>query len=527
MTALLPQVAYGLCSSAETLFTAQGGFGIDASPVQRAICRIADGVPLGDLVCDDAVRRAVGDLAALPSVRPREIAILSGIRVGKSLIAACLAIHWAMTCDVSRLGPGEIARVSVLSTTKDNADVIFSHCLGQLQASPWLAVLIVGKPTADTITLRHSTGRLIEIKVVAGSRAGASLVSRWSAGCIFDEFPRMIGGDDGVVNWDDSRAAILLRLLPGAQLAHVGSPWAPFGPAYQMVVEHWKKPSHKLVVIRAPAYDMNPKLWTPELCAEAKEADPDVYLTDVEAEFAAPEEALFGSTELAAASREAPDELPPVEGHSYVAAIDPAHRSNAWTFVVGTREGRKKRIVLARQWVGTRLDPLASGAVLAEIGELCGRYGIKFVETDQYHVDTLAELARQAFYVTKSGEQLPKRPISLVLAELTEKQKVESWLTLRFRVSEGEVEFPPDPVFRADMQRLKKRTTQSGVQIVLPKTSDGRHCDYAPSTLLVLRRWLHDVDNPPPAAGSLAASRKEEDRMFRDAQKQFGRKKNR
>ncbi len=111
----------------EFLLCDQAAFGLTtASPLQRAITRIADGRKLGALAHDPAVIDALGGPMAIAELacmttRPREVAILSGIRVGKSLIAAALAVAWALTCDVSKLGPGEVPRVSIVSLTKDLA----------------------------------------------------------------------------------------------------------------------------------------------------------------------------------------------------------------------------------------------------------------------------------------------------------------------------------------------------------------------------------------------------------------------
>jgi hypothetical protein len=229
-------------ASLEWRLTNPHAFGLTtASPLQRAVCRVADGRPLGDLARDPRVIAAFGSVDSLPCERPREIVVLSGIRTGKSLLAACAAVDMALKCDVSSLRAGEVPRVSVVSLRKDLADVILNHIIGSVTSSPLLSPLMVGQPSVDSLSLRHPSGCPVQIKVVAGSRAGASLVARWSAGCIFDEFPRMVGDDDAVVNWDDSRDAVLLRLLPGSQVWHIGSPWAPYGPAYELVTERWGK----------------------------------------------------------------------------------------------------------------------------------------------------------------------------------------------------------------------------------------------------------------------------------------------
>jgi hypothetical protein len=448
-------------ASLEWRLTDQDAFGLTtASPLQRAVCRIADGRPLGELATEPAVRSALKcepDPHAM--ARPRELAILSGIRVGKSLLAAAGAVHMAQNCNVDHLGPGEIPRVP------------------------------------------------IQIKVVAGSRAGASLVARWSAGCIFDEFPRMVGGSDGVVNWDDSRDAVLLRLLRGCQLWHIGSPWAPYGPAYELVQEYWGKPDANMVVIKAPAWDMNPHYWTPEEVAKARGGNDSTlkkvvrsFVTDVEANFSAPEESLYTSELLDRAMRPSCE---PEPGHTYAAAMDPATRGNSWTFGIFTRTESRKRMVRALQCTGSRDEPLSPRQVFKEtIAPECKRYGVSSIETDQYYVDALQDIAREF-------------GLTLVQTPLTDRDKTERFLAIRTKMEEGEVELPQE--VREDMQRVRRRVTQNGVQIVLPQTSDGRHCDYAPTVMLGIGRYLRDVA-PPKKAEPLEVVR-----MRAEALKRFGR----
>ncbi len=457
-------------------------FGLtSASPLQRAVCRVADGRKLGALAQDPDVIAALGGPMAISELacmaqRPREVAILSGIRVGKSLIAGAVAVSRALSCDVSKLGAGEVPRVSIVSLTKDLADVVFSHVVGRLQQSPLLSGLLLGEPSADSLLLRHPTGRPIEIQVVAGSRAGASLVARWSAGCIFDEFPRMVGGSEGVVNWDDMRNGVVLRLLPGSQLVHIGSPWAPEGPAFDLVDKRHGRPGPDMVVIKAPAPAMNPFYWTPEVIEQAK-SKPSAYRTDVLAEFSAPEERLFDSEALGRAMRQ---ECAPEPGQSYSAAMDPATRGNSWTFGVFTRTGKRKRMVCARQATGSRNKALSPREVFATIiVPECRRYSVTSIQTDQYYVDALQDIAREF-------------GLSLIQTPMTEREKVERYLAILTKTNEGEIELVPE--VRSDMQRLQKRVTQNGVQIVLPMTSDGRHCDYAPTVMLGIGQYLRDVE---------------------------------
>lgn len=481
-----------LTPSLEWLLTSKNAFGLTtASPLQKAICRMAEGAPLEELAHDLDVVSAVG---TLPSGRPREIVLLSGIRGAKSMF--CAASGWAMArgCDLSMLSHGDEPRVSIVSVFRDNARVIFGHLVGTIMSQPWMRALIVGEPKADSITVLHKTGRPVEISVVAGSSAGNTLISRWSAGCLFDEAPRMSSADQHVVNYDDMRRNVIGRLLPGAQVISVGSPWAPFGPIYEMVQSCWKKPDSPQLIIWAPGWAMNPHFWTPERIAELKANDPDVYLTDCAAQFASPEEALYTAAELDRCTRAAAD-LSYNERSEYSAAIDPGTRGNSWTLVIATRDGRTLRVACARQWTGSKLEPLSPRAVCGEVAEICRRYSVKYVRTDQWMGDALADFGRE-------------HSIHIGQVDLGTEERTKRYLGLKSRLSEGLVDLPPDTYLRNDLLRVKRRPTQKGgVAIHLPLTGDGRHCDYAPAMVLALSEWLRDMSPEPLAPEDREAKR--------------------
>lgn len=446
-------------------------FGIStATPLQLAICRLLDGEPVTKPEQVEALTQASGGV--LPTERPLELYLLAAIRSGKSLIASAHAVRASQTVDVSGLRHGEIPRYSIVSTSVKNSRAIFRHLVGTIRANGILRELLVGEPTADTLMLRHPTGRPVEVSISAGHRAGSSLVSDWSAGVAFDEAPRMIGEDDGVVNLDHSVAAVALRLLPGAQLLFVGSPWAPFGPVYRAVQEHYGKPSAARVVLRAAGPAMNPKLFTVEEMARMQRDHPDAYATDVLAEFRQPESGLFGS-ELDACVRVSRETLPPQSTHYYVAAIDPAARGNAWTLVVMTRERERRVVVLTREWKGSKAQPINPSQIMEEIAAILRPYHVTELVSDQWSYDALRDIAE------RSGLYLRQRP-------LTQSEAADAWTSLRSAMVQGLLELAGEQLV-SDLRRLVKRTTQAAFVIHLPETSDGRHCDYAPA---LLRAWL-------------------------------------
>src|SRR5690606_9521305 len=157
----------------------------------------------------------------------------------------------------------------------------------------------------------------------------------------FDEAPRMNGREDGVVNLDDMLAAVAGRVLPGGQILMIGSPWAPYGPVYDLA----QNPGATRV-IRATGPALNPNWWTPERCEELQRTNPVAYQTDVLGEFADPESGLLSPIAVHRNTRAAPEQLPPRKGASYVAAIDPAEgdaKGNAWTLVIVELEGMQRK----------------------------------------------------------------------------------------------------------------------------------------------------------------------------------------
>jgi hypothetical protein len=468
----------------ERLLTSPNGFGLTkATPLQRVICRIADGLPFDDLLEQHPELAALlektcgpGGMARLPGVMPKELYLITGVRNGKSLICAAIGLKAALTVDLTMLLPWEEAVVSIVSISTKKAGVILRHLTGALDRA--LRPLLAREPTRSCVWIRRpQDGRIVRIEIAAGARAGGSLVSDWSAGALFDEFTRMTGEAEGkVINFDEARKAVIGRLLPGAQLVGVGSPWAPRGAAYEIVKAHWGNPSSKIVVLRPPSLAMNPFYWTEEVI-EALRKSPKgehVYRTDYLGEFADPESSFFTTAELEGVTRKnGPLVLPAREGIQYFAAIDPAMLRNAWTLVVAGREYRpdgsvRVIIPLVRQWVPGRIGPLNPEIIFAEIRALCDTYRIHEVFTDKWKSEELTVIGR-------------KVGLTVTVYGLAGQDSVRIFDSLRLRVLTGGIDLPPDSELRTDMLAIRRVVRNRTIGMDLPFTNDGRHCDYAPS----------------------------------------------
>lgn len=469
-----------------------------ATNVQRAICRVSDGLSLGELWDDPEVREALGGTAPEPGRVPKELDIFAAIRGGKSKLSAAKAFQATQEADLTPTSIGDEIRVPVLSVDKDTAHAVFRHLVENVMRAPAMRALLVGQPTADAVKLRHPSGRIIEIKVTAIARAGATLVGRWLPNLIFDEAPRIASEQDSVESLEESMRAVEGRMLPGAQILLVGSPHAPSGLCYRRDREFFGRPDPaKCIVIRAPGPALNPGHWTPERCEEVRLSDPIAYEANVQARFITSGVTMFSLAAVEKCTRGlgTPDaeikDLPPDPLCTYVAAIDPATRRNHWTLVVVTRQRCddgviRDRVVLTRTY---RPEDGSPADVLAKIAEVVKPYGITTLRSDQWANDVLRALAQ---------------PLGLGISEevITQPRKVELYDRLRLLTETSAVEFNADPAIVSDLMRVQKVVTRTAVAIETPESHDGSHCDMASALVLGFGYVLADPRHAAPDRGS-------------------------
>jgi hypothetical protein len=524
----------------EAIVTFHNGLGLTtATALQRAICRIADGTPLGDLAAHPDVLEAVGRVDLLWPGQPDELIVLAPSRTGKSTIAAGMAIRATQTVDLSLAKTDGLPPCyPIISLDKEKAGSVYG-VVKQALEGPYQH-LCVRDPVAERdggghALVRHPSGRTVEIRVTATKAQGAAVISRWLIGLTIDEAARM-QGSGAVINLPDTLAAARDRVLPGAQIALISSKWAPFGPVYELSEEHGGRPSRakSIVVVGAQGCEapkLNPSYYTSARLAGIKAKDgggPSAYLVATN-RWQAPIENPFDLEQLKRLARPAMgcicdarqraglpsatgapacphNDSPPHPRQHYLAVIDPASRGNAWALLLLTvREiwGTEGQLLSASHSTGSQAPRSAESGAADILG-----YRDSVALARQWQGSPAAPLDSDGMWreiadllrpyecnrcisdewAAEEHRALARRHgIYLTPYPTTRQGKVDSLKGIEVALNATaqnhydcrSLELHPCTALIGDLSRTELRVTQAGVAVHYPKTPDGRHCDFA------------------------------------------------
>lgn len=470
-----------------TLELVTRGFGIETlSPVQMAICLALDGLSLEGLWDNPDVRAVFGNVRPVEGVAPLTVVLVAASRALKTKMCAAKMIQCLLACDIGVASPGDEIRLSVLGPDLDKAKPGFSNMLAL--ANVLVRDQMIGEPLKQSFrVMRDRTRQLsIEATLAALVRGGGGLVARWCAGALFSEAPRMVGEDEGARNIDESLTALQNRMLPGSQIILEGSPWAPWGPVYELDEKHFGHPTADILVIRANGPRLWPARYTPEYCAKIEARDQRAYQADVLGRYVDPEDALIATVDVDICTTKGVVKREPRTDDDgkllcdYIATMDPATRGNAWTLTVlgtiGENDNGSELYeqAVAAQWQGTQEKPLKPSVVLKEIKELCKPFGVDHATTDQASFDSLADI----------GES-----VGFGLAGLfgNDDDVKGDCGQVRAAISEHRIALLDHPQQKTDLQRVKLKVTSNDFTYSYPQSGNGRHCDFVPALGRALR----------------------------------------
>jgi hypothetical protein len=105
--------------------------------------------------------------------------------------------------------------------------------------------------------------------------------------------------------------------------------------------------------------------------------------------------------------------------------------------------------------------------ILGEIKELCDRYHVSDVNTDQFSAEALQALADDI-------------GINLLIHNIDADLKWTMAMAIRTALDDSALELPNLRELREDLVRVKKKLVNSSARpmVHLPTSGDGRHCDF-------------------------------------------------
>jgi len=468
----------------------------NASSAQLAIVRAADGVPLGGVLPPDRMLFHFG-AERLPSGRPRLVVLRTGVRAGKSLLAALGLLLSILTCSFRRpplphevpgadglvgVRPGERVRAPIVAPRLELARTVYAHLVGTMMASPRLRALLPERPGVEATTVRRpSDGALVEVVCLAASSGGTNLRSTWLAGVVFDEAD-FFDEEDAAVNLSEQIDASAPRLLAGGQAWVVSSPWAEEGPYHDLFTRAFGRGDADVLAFHSDTRSMNPTLDEGVERAE-RARDPDKAAREYDARPLSTNGAAFFPEAILslAVDDDRPMHLEPAPGYAHVAGTDLGFRKNSSALAIARGEDGRAVLAFHDEKRPAPGAPLVPSEVCSEFAATCKGYGVESVRGDLHY----AETAREHF--GKAG---------IVYDDWNPSQdaQAEAFSTVRSRMAEGRVRLPNDPRLLAQFRGVRSQPVPGGrVRIILPKQGQA-HGDVLMAAVLALSQV--ELDEP-------------------------------
>jgi hypothetical protein len=443
--------------------------GLSLSPAQETLLRAIYGLPL-DADQLDLYRLCTGRESYVGEPFS-EVTVIAGARSGKdSRIAAPTVCYEALFGGhEGHLARGERGVIPLVAQDQRATKIAFGYIREYMTRSPLLASL-VEDILAQEITL---TNRL----TISCFPCTLRSLRGWSipAG-VMDElaFYRLEGqaDSDGEVQASIRRGMIA---FPATRLIKISTPYMKGGVLYEDFNRAFGQDDPDLLVWRAPSTLMNPVLTAHRLERERR-LDPSRFAREYEAEFAEDLEAFLPSRWVDQAVRVDRHELPPCEGHHYVAAVDPSGGgADAFTLAIVHAEGSgaARRIVhdVLKGWTRRGSDGVNLEAIVGESSAVVKRYGLGSVIGDQY----AGQWVQQAFQA---------RGIRYEPAQ----DKGKAYVELEPLFAQGHIDLLDHAQLVRELKTLERRPCPGGrVRVDHPR---GGHDDHANALALAVAKAI-------------------------------------
>ena len=397
----------------------------------------------------------------LPAEGFQEAWLCVGRRGGKSLILALIATFLAGVLDWSQyLTGGERGTIMIIAADRRQARAIFRYVTALFKQTA-LSKLIQ-RETADALDLSNN----ITIEILTASFRTVRSYTLIAALC--DELAFWRSDESGANPDREIIKAIRpsMATIPGSMFLCASSPYARKGTLFDAHQRHFGKAGDPILVWQAGTKTMNPTV-PDRIIAEAYADDPASASAEYDAQFRTDVENFVSREVVQACTITGRYELPPEEGVSYFAFVDPSGGSvNSAALAIGHKDEWTDKIVLDA--VREIKAPHSPNAAVAELVPLLHEYGITTVCGDRY------------------AGQWPRVQYLLhgIRYQPSEKAKSDIYRDLLPMLNSGSVELLDVPRLQSQLLGLERRTARGGHDSI--DHARGAHDDVANAVAGVL-----------------------------------------
>jgi hypothetical protein len=325
---------------------------------------------------------------------------IMGRRAGKSdaLASTVVAYEAALGGHEQHVRRGQVALCFQIAQDLRMARYSLGFIRATLESSPLLKGLITAI-TADRIDLKNNLTIAVVPPTLKSVRGYANPVA------VLDEVGVWYQDSDSAnPDYEIWRAVKPGQTqFPNKMLMGISSPWNKAGLLFNYyeagtdgrhVTNEDDRDRYKncLVVHGTTAGMGNPRV-DPDWLRQEMRRDPRAFEREYLAVFQDSLTGFLNSALLRDCIDPGVAERPPVQENYYVAAMDPAFRRDAFAFTIVHAEHGQVVQDVVRRWIATDGVPLNPTTILSEIAALMKAYRCVVAYSDQYHLDTLQQLA--------------------------------------------------------------------------------------------------------------------------------------
>lgn len=432
----------------------------------------------------------VGELAYKPRTY-NEGWFICGRRAGKSdaLASTIVAYEAALGGHESYVRKGQPAYCFQIAQDLRMARYSLNFIRATLESAPLLKRLIV-QVTADRIDLANGITIAVIPPTLKAVRGYASPVA------VLDEVGVWYQDSDAAnPDYEIWRAVTPAQLqFPNRLLVGISSPWNKAGLLYQnfeagtqgrnATVAEQPRFENMLVwhatsaMMRSDQHDNGTDRIAKEWFVKEQSKDPRAFERECLAIFQDSISGFLSSELLRLCIDKGVTERPPEKRNFYVAAMDPAFRRDSFALVIAHAADNGSVVIdLIRRWTPSEGRPVNPTEVFEEMIPILKTYNLQMVTSDQYHADSLAQLALAKGFAIES---IPFTGVS----------KGSIYANLQMLVNQQRIHLLDHPEAFKELRSLERTLTKTGViQISAPI---GQHDDVASAIALAVHKtaWL-------------------------------------